>query len=94
LLALKANRRVCSISNPFGLSKMTLALLPCWLEDPSTEKTHLKSIPSWCVATEESSRFPVEPNVTQKRQWYIGKRKIPWHGAHGRPHGNKGVERI
>ena len=55
LLALKANRRACSINNPFGPSKMTPAPLPYWLEDTSTERTHLKPTSSWCVAAEESS---------------------------------------
>ena len=55
LLALKANRRACLISNPFGPSKITPTPLPCWLEEPSTESIHLKPAPSWCVATEESS---------------------------------------
>ena len=40
LLALKANRRACSINSPFGPSKMTPTPLPCWLEDPSTERIH------------------------------------------------------
>ena len=39
LLALKANHRAYSISNPFDPSKMTPAPLPCWLEDPSTTKS-------------------------------------------------------
>ena len=55
LLALKANQSACSISNPLSPSRMTLAPLPCWLEDPSTERTHLKSTSSCCVAAEESS---------------------------------------
>ena len=40
LLALKANCRACSINSPFGPSNMTPTLLPCWLEDLSTESTH------------------------------------------------------
>ena len=39
LLALKANRRACSINSPFGPSRMMPASLPCWLEEPSTEST-------------------------------------------------------
>ena len=55
LLALKANRRACSINSLFGPSRITPASLPCWLEDPFAERTHLKSASSWCVAVEESS---------------------------------------
>ena len=53
LLALKANRRACSISNPSGPSKMTPSPLPSKFEEPSTESTHLKPAPSWCVARGE-----------------------------------------
>ena len=40
LLALKAKRKACSINTPLGPSKIIPALLPCWLEDPSTESIH------------------------------------------------------
>jgi len=54
-LALNANLRACSIKSPFGPSRMTPALLPYWLEDPSTEKTHWKSLGLSWESLDESS---------------------------------------
>ena len=59
LLDLKANLRAYSINNPFGPSKITPTPLPYWLEDPSTESTHLK-------LTSSSSRVPLEDSSTTK----------------------------
>jgi len=42
LLTLKVNLRACLVNNPLGPSRMTLAPLPYWLEDPSMERTHYK----------------------------------------------------
>ena len=42
LLALNANFKDCSIIKPLGPSRMIPALLPCWLEDPSTDRIHRK----------------------------------------------------
>ena len=55
LLALKANLKTYSINSPLGPCRMTLALLPCWLKDLSTERTHWKSLPSIWVASDDSS---------------------------------------
>ena len=43
LLALKANRRACSINTPLGPSKTILTPVPCCFEDPSTDNSHWES---------------------------------------------------
>ena len=55
LLALNANLRACSINSPFDPSKMTPAPLPCWFKDPSTDKTHWKSLGLGWESLDESS---------------------------------------